>query len=161
MAIDPIEALNEAIDSSTIVYRKGDIITDKQVGRVHVTEVYAYPQTPARDAVVDLQFINVGATDDPVTADEFRALIAAAVGTGPYPVSADDLRGGPSYIALGGWLGSQEYALRYIALGELLGMWKAITPAALGITDPEMAGQMAGMGFVMAAPYDVDEPVAS
>lgn len=61
------------------------------------------------------------------------------------------LSGGPSYIELGGVLGDQGIALRLIGLGELVGLWKAITPATLHL-EGEAAAQLAGSGFVMAGP---------
>lgn len=54
------------------------------------------------------------------------------------------------YMELGGWLGDQGIALRYMALGKLLGMFDLLTPrTVLGNTVPdELALQMAGAGLV-------------
>ena len=38
-----------------------------------------------------------------------------------------------SYIEVGAWIGDQHIALRYIALGELLGFWKVMQPNLLPI----------------------------
>lgn len=65
-----------------------------------------------------------------------------------YP-SPDRLKQGPSYIEIGAEVGSQDIALRLIGLGDLLGLWRAVTPERLGM-DGQTAAQMAGNGFVMA-----------
>lgn len=56
---------------------------------------------------------------------------------------------GPSYIEIGGWVGAQQEALILMALGEHHGLWKVITPKAIGVEDEEIANQLAGQGFVM------------
>ena len=97
---------------------------------------------PAPEHSVNVHFFWVSAKGEP-TKDEFLRLIKEF-----YP-DLDRLRGGPSYIELGGALGSQDTALRFIGLGELVGLWKAITPATFG-ADETQASQLAGMGMVMA-----------
>lgn len=92
---------------------------------------------------VDMQFFWVSAKDNP-TAEELRELLVSE-----YP-DMERLRVGPSYLEIGGALGDQGIALLLIALGELVGLWKAITPKVLGFTGLE-ANQMAGMGLLMAS----------
>lgn len=55
-----------------------------------------------------------------------------------------------SYLELGGWLGSQDYALRLMGLGTALGLWKLLSPyTVLGPnTPPELAQMMAGQGLL-------------
>jgi hypothetical protein len=65
-----------------------------------------------------------------------------------YP-SFDRLVGGPSYIEIGGELGSQDLALRLIGLGALVELWPVITPKIMGLTGKD-AQDLAGSGFVMA-----------
>lgn len=52
-----------------------------------------------------------------------------------------------NYLETGAHMGDQGIALMTMGLGSLLGTWKLLTPAILGI-DGELAQQMAGMGFV-------------
>lgn len=52
-----------------------------------------------------------------------------------------------SYLEIGAWVGDQGIALTLMGMGELLGVWKLLTPASLGISG-ELAEQMAGMGMI-------------
>lgn len=54
------------------------------------------------------------------------------------------------FIELGAWIGDQGLALRFMALGEYLGMWKVMTPLrVLGDTIPKKdLDTMAGMGLI-------------
>lgn len=104
-----------------------------------------FDKQPDREAPVhsvDVHFFWVSKRGEP-TAQELRVLLEAE-----YPDVAR-LRGGPSYIEIGGVIGDQGLALRLIGLGELVGLWKAITPKTIG-AEGEQAAQMAGSGFVMA-----------
>lgn len=60
------------------------------------------------------------------------------------------------YIELGGWIGDQGLALRYMAIGKQLGLWKIIHPGMiLDVNDPqqkELANEMAGAGMVSILP---------
>ena len=115
-----------------------------------VITVDGYPEAPLRGTLVDVHFIQVGFTERVagVTATEFYRLIEESADGEFGTVTMDRLRQGPSYIELGAWLGSQELALCFLALGEHLGCWTVVTPATLGITG-EDADRMAGAGFVM------------
>ncbi len=62
------------------------------------------------------------------------------------------LAGGPSYLELGGVLGDQGLALMLIGLGEVLGVWKVVTPKTFGMTG-EQANAMAGNGMIMAGGF--------
>ncbi len=54
-----------------------------------------------------------------------------------------------SYIELGGWVGDQGIALMLMGLGEILGIWKLMTPKTVFKNFPEdMQMQMAGNGYV-------------
>lgn len=101
-------------------------------------------KAPDRDAPahnVNVHFFWVS-KDDKCDPDELRRLIIAG-----YP-DVERLKAGPSYIEIGGALGSQDIALRLMGLGELCGLWDVITPAKLRMEGP-IADQMAGNGFVM------------
>ena len=103
-----------------------------------------FDKGPDREAPahsVNVHFFWVSARNNP-TKEELKALLLAQ-----YP-NPDRLKDGPSYIEIGGVLGDQGLALLLIGLGQLVGLWKAITPEVLGMSGP-MAQQMAGSGFVM------------
>jgi hypothetical protein len=103
--------------------------------------------------IVDVFMTKVAIKDgvDPV---KFAALIEAAEHGEFQEVSVERLKAGPSYIELGAWLGDQTMALMFMALGEVLGFWKIISPTTLGVKDPAVAGDMAGRGFVMISGYN-------
>ena len=107
------------------------------------------PDTVAPSHSVDVHFFWVSTRLHPET-DQFTQLIESE-----YP-DLERLSGGPSYIELGGVMGDQDAALRFIGLGELLGMWHVITPKTIipGLDD-ESANSMAGQGMVMCSGYKV------
>lgn len=135
--------IGEILVETTRVFRKGPEV----VTRGMVTEVFGYPHYEGPEAdgfdLVDLHFVMVGV--DKTRAEARRADLEAWLAAYPQP---DRLTGGPSYIEVGGEIGSQEYALRLFALGKALGMWDVITPAVLGITGID-ADNLAGSGMVM------------
>ena len=98
------------------------------------------PDREAPRHSVDVHFFWVTGVNEP-TKDGLAAVLHE------YP-EPDRLRSGPSYIELGAVLGSQELALRLIGLGQLVGLWRAVTPEAVGIAGAE-AKRLAGNGFVM------------
>lgn len=100
------------------------------------------PDTPAPEHSINVHFFWVSSKNNP-NAEELRALLEA-----DYP-ELERLKGGPSYIELGGVLGDQGIALMLIGLGGILKLWPVITPEVMGITGAE-ADSMAGIGFVMA-----------
>lgn len=51
------------------------------------------------------------------------------------------------YIELGGWVGDQGVALQLMGLGEILGLWKLMTPKMLPLPK-ELQDKLAGMGMV-------------
>lgn len=96
--------------------------------------------------VADLAFFKVAATGSPTLAD-FRQLTSDHKGEFN---EVDPFDGREhNYLELGGWLGDQGAALRYMGLGVLLGAFRLLSPKEMlpGITD-EQAIQMAGMGLL-------------
>jgi len=81
------------------------------------------------------------------SADELRRLVSEFKGEFR---SLDPLDGEDhNYIDLGGWLGSQELALRFIGLSHLLGIAKALTPdSLLPFLDAKTKMEMAQAGMV-------------
>lgn len=102
----------------------------------------AKPDSGAPPHSANVHFFWVAGKDDPKKDDLLRLLEAH------YP-SMERLRGGPSYIEIGGEIGDQGLALQLIGLGEIVGLWKAITPALMGLSGKD-ADEMAGSGFIMA-----------
>jgi hypothetical protein len=136
----------------TKVYRKGDVVTERNENGLHVTEVFGYPHVSNADteALIDVHFVWI-AVDVPEAekhADEFDRLLH------DYP-QPNRLQQGPSYIELGAVLGDQELAFRFIAVGAALRRWTVIIPETLGITGPEAAA-LAGSGMVMLSPFHLD-----
>jgi hypothetical protein len=135
---------------STEEFRKGARIEE----RGNVTEVYAMPhESEARTVTVDAGFITVGFTEHAAARDEFVRLLRAALdGPGEFqPLSVREFLGGPSYIATGEWIGSQDLALRLYALLEHYELATVVTPMSLGV-EGEQARRAMGAGFVMFAP---------
>ena len=97
---------------------------------------------PAPAHSVDVHFFWVSAVGEPSREELLRLLEAH------YP-DRERLRGGPSYIEMGGALGDQGMALLLIGLGALVGLWPVMTPKAMGMTGAQ-ADELAGQGFVMA-----------
>ena len=53
-----------------------------------------------------------------------------------------------SYIEIGGWIGDQGEALMLMGLGELVGLWKLLTPNLFGELPRDLVMQMAESGLV-------------
>jgi hypothetical protein len=139
-------------------------VSQHQVGNIPVVEIMGFPetpehvehsefsQTPPDVARANVHFVEIAPTMLFPDREELIAAVRGALGQGEWAtMTAEDLAGGPSYIALGGWLGSQDLALMLIGAVELAGIAKAVTPEVLGLTG-EMAHTMAGNGFVMLGP---------
>lgn len=149
-----IEELVNLVLSATETFRKGEEVTDKQFGDVHIVEVFDMPHADeARTSTVDVHFMKIGFTEAAADSGLFVKLLREALRhDGTFlNLSVDDFLGGPSYISVGAWIGSQDIALRLMALGEHLKLWEVITPERLGITGPQVDA-LAGAGFVMFAP---------
>lgn len=133
--------------------RHGDpTVKESDQGNVHVVEINGFPEEPPGAVRADVHFVVVAPTEGFPTSDELVATVRAAAGPGEFQaMSIEDLAGGPSFIPLGAWLGSQDLALMLIGAVELAGIADAITPEALGFEAAD-AAQMAGNGFVMLGP---------
>lgn len=141
-----LDALYAILGDTTIQLRKGPSV--KQDGIA--THIYLMPHVnEAADGLeaVDLEFIVVGV--DKAKAEARRVDLISILDSYPAP---DRLAGGPSYIEVGGEIGSQGAAFQLFALGHVLGLWTVITPATLGMTGDE-ARRMAGMGMIMISGY--------
>jgi hypothetical protein len=88
---------------------------------------------------VDMAFFKVSKRDT-ADAKTFRSLVETE-----YP---HWLEGGErSFIQMGAEMGDQGIAIATIALGDLLDVWQALTPAKLSVP-PEAAIRMAEMGLL-------------
>lgn len=107
---------------------------------------------------VDMIFFRVSAVNDP-KADEMKALIAAHQSDYEPVNPLDGEEHG--YVELGAWLGDQGYAMMFMALGQILGLWKILSPyTMLGKDIPEsMAMQLAGAGYITIKADRDENPV--
>ena len=148
--------LQQSLQIWTKMERKPETpeVSESTAGGVHVVEVNTYPTAPDNSVRADVHFMLVGLTEGAPDKDEFIDAVRASFGTGEFgqEFNAEVLASGPSYITLGAILGSQDLALRFIGLCELLEVSKAITPALLGV-EGDAANEMAGAGFIMLGPY--------
>lgn len=95
---------------------------------------------------VDIGFFKVAAKDNP---DKETFLRLTKEHHGEFG-ECDPMDGGEhNYMELGGWIGDQGIAMQYMGLGVLLGTFKLLSPAMLGLTsDDPMFKQMLGMGML-------------
>lgn len=145
-----LTTLTKILDDTTTVFRKGDVVTTKQVGTINVTTVDAFPAAPEAEAGLkqyDLHFVTVGV--DPNLADDTKTAFIEQLNEWP---DAAELVGGPSYIAVGATIGDQTRAFQFFALGAYYELWSIVTPEALGVTGDD-ADAMAGNGFIMCTGY--------
>lgn len=145
-----VERLNEIIVGTTEEYRKGAERVDEELPGVRVTHVFAMPHVD--DAPIhewDLDMVDVHFIVVAVDLDAAKPLKDELVGIlNDWPEGR--IKGGPSFIEIGGVLGSQDLALRLIALGQSLELWTAITPEKLGM-EGAVADRAAGAGYVMCS----------
>ena len=145
-----LKKLGDIINETTQEFRVGPTVTHRRGKEISVTEVYAMPHESEAGPELemhDTHFIKVGVNKG--RAQELRRELVSVLEE--YP-QADRLAQGPSYIEVGGVLGSQDHALRLFALGESLGLWEVITPQKMGITGAD-ANDLAGRGFVMISGF--------
>ncbi len=141
--------------------KEGDDPKNLPGGSVHI---YAMPHESElkKDLEkVDLHFIVIGV--DKAKAETYRVELISILKEWPsesWGSPVPKLEDGPSYIHAGGVVEDQGAALQLFALGQVLGFWKVITPATLGITGP-LADQMAGIGHVMIDGFRPEAKVAS
>ena len=149
-----LSALREALPTWVRIERRpgAPVVSSTTVGTVHVIEMLDYPEAPTGATRADLHFVLIAPTEGLPDPADLVATVRAALGEGVHvDLAAEDLSAGPSYIALGAWLGSQDLALMLIGAVELAGISPAITPGILGVSG-EAADAMAGSGFVMLGP---------
>lgn len=142
MGLD-LNRLYQILSKTTVQLRKGEEVVENKSGAIKVTEVFAMPhEKDAQDGIVkvDVEFMVIGV--DRVMAMLHRGELAVLI---PALLPIERIREGPSYIEVGAQIGDQGAALQLFALGQVLGFWKIITPAFLGLSGAE-AHQFAGIG---------------
>lgn len=102
---------------------------------------------PDTEGSINLDLACVKVTGN-VDAENFRSLLSQNVAGcfGDIDFSEPNERG---FIEIGGWIGDQGLALRFMALGSSLGVFKLLTPSIMipGI-DAETANGIARNGMV-------------
>jgi hypothetical protein len=149
-----MDRLYEILMECTIQLRTGEPVTTEQRPGLTVTTLNFNPhESEARPDLekVDLVLLKVGV--DKAKAEGHKAELISLMRQFPDPVM---LRGGPSYIHVGGVLGDQGAAFQLFALGKVLGLWDIITPLTLHITDQD-AIDMAGTGAVWISGFHGEE----
>lgn len=147
----PLELLIGYIEESTVVYRKGDVVKyEPQGSHVDVVTIDAFPQRPEGVDVVDCHFVEVAIRPraKEISKEAFYDM-AIATSKGIFrEMTPERWRAGPSYIEIGGWLGDQTMAFRFMALVQIHELGEVITPAAFGLTG-EKANEFAGAGYIL------------
>lgn len=148
----PIVRLLQYVKSATVLYRKGEVVKETDVGPVHVVRIDNFPALPqGLTTTVDCHFVHVGFTEALAQWDHqefYDAVIKAELGFFRN-MGIGNWEAGPSYIEIGGWIGDQSDAFRFMGCAQAHGLAEVITPARLHITDEEKAEYMAGMGYVL------------
>jgi hypothetical protein len=148
----PLEVLTDYVQRSTEVFRKGDIVTEIRPEGSHVDVVIidGFPKRPLDRRVIDCHFVYIGLTEAlaELSHEEFYDLVLSAKNGIFTTIDAGGWKRGPSYIEIGGWLGDQTLAFKFMACVEAHEMGEIVTPARLGITGP-LADDLAGKGYVM------------
>lgn len=150
--INPLRELEDYVLGSTIVYRKGDVVSHQHLSNLDVVTVDNFPALPdGLRSVVDCHFVYVGFTEGLAVRShrQFYDKILEAEHGAYAEMTKETWAQGPSYITIGAWIGDQTTAFRFMACVQAHGLAKVIIPATLGITDETAANNMAGGGFVM------------
>lgn len=145
--------LYKIVQNSTKVFRKDEAVERKQVGNVAVTEVFGYPRTseaPSGNGFDKIDMVFVDVVVNKIIAENYRSDLIEELRSYPQP---ERLRKGPSYIELAPNLGmEQEGALRLMAMGQTLGLWKVLSGKTMGMNDAETR-ELAGIGFLSISGY--------
>ena len=139
-----MEVTYEIVEEYTIPLRKGSVVVEHNLESIHVINFYNYPTPEEYPDLpkVDMHFFLVGIKPIPI---EVKLALVADIATIP------NIAAGLSYIHLGAELGSQEMALRLMALGKHIGLWDIMDPTTIGLTG-DIANKLIGKGFVYAVP---------
>ncbi len=104
-------------------------------------------QTSSGDGQITVEFFDVNITAEPDAAN-LKTLIENHVGEFSTEINLFDDKE-HNYLELGAWIGDQGMAMRMMALGSHLKLWKLMTPTSmLPELDDHVKKQMAGMGMI-------------
>jgi hypothetical protein len=138
---DTIDEINEVDDEVKEELAEEDIKEED----IKVDSLVAYVLKHTRveeDGDVDMHFFNVKIIKDPKV-DELKDFIKKHTGEFNEVDVFDNTEHG--YIELGGWIGDQGIALRFMALGNYLKLWELFTPKIMLPTMPiEFLNELAG-----------------
>lgn len=152
-----VEKLLNVINETTKAYRKGESVNMRDEGGYKVMEIFNYPHTSEVGKAggmkkIDMVFIDV--VVDLKAADRKHAELESLMRN--YP-NIERLTEGPSYIELANELGiNQDYALRLMALGDALEMWRVIHAKTLFHVSSRQAMEMAKKGFLLIYGYETE-----
>ena len=142
-----LDHLYTILRDATFQLRKGPVLqTEKRPGlNIHTIENMPHEEALEYEgmAKVDCELLTIAV--DKAKAEERKAELIEILKTYPQPAR---LAGGPSYIEIGAEIGDQGAAFQLFALGEVLGLWRVVTPTRMGMVGAE-AREMAARGFVM------------
>lgn len=138
----------------TTQVRKGDVLVQDDKHVYTITEIFDMPaeadiDNPNEYTFIDCHFLKI-AVHNSRAAQEKDNLIKLL---DEWPNDQCVIAQGPSYIGVGGVLGDQGAAFMLFALGEVLGIWRVITPELLGM-EGDQAHKAAGMGYIMCTGYN-------
>lgn len=147
-----IGKLHQILETCTVPLRKSSVVEQRETAGLQVTEINAMPHVDERPDLmaIDLDILVVGV--NVTEAKKHRQALIAILEEWPN----DSLKSGPSYIDVGADLGDQGMAFQLFAMGEVLGLWRVITPTRLGLSGKD-AEYAAGIGYVLIAGYKMGE----
>ncbi|MFL5865259.1 MAG: hypothetical protein ACJ780_31580 [Solirubrobacteraceae bacterium] len=149
----PIVRVLDYVNDATIVYRKGEVITiNSDGGTFTVVTIDNFPALPqGTTTTVDCHFVDVGFTEALAkwSHEEFYDAVMAAESGIFATMTPERWAAGPSYREIGGWIGDQSDAFKFMACVQAHGLGEVITPKRLHITDEVQANTMAGLGYVL------------
>jgi hypothetical protein len=147
-----MEELYDILNSTTVQLRKGEPIIAAEHNGINVITINAMPHVDEAEmddtiTVIDMELLAIGV--DRIAAQDVKDDLIAILDAWPDP---DQLASGPSFIAVGAVIGDQGLAFQLFALGEVLELWKVVTPTTMGLSG-EKATAAAGLGYVMITGY--------
>ncbi|MDE1761907.1 MAG: hypothetical protein KGH78_01795 [Candidatus Micrarchaeota archaeon] len=152
------EKLRKILDETTRSYRKGPLVQTRRDADIEVTEVDNFPSTreapsgPNFDKV-DMVFFDVSVNRG--EAERYRREFIGIL-NGFSDQEKAMMKDGPSYLYLGGVLGDQGIALRFMALGSTLGLWQVLNPAKMMGGNDDQIAQAVGRGYLLISGYSAD-----
>jgi len=149
--------LHSILNDCCAEFRKGAEVTTRTVGNIEVTDVYMMPHVddaPPHLVLVDVHFMFVGVKA--ATAAELREDLIAILDEHRHL-----LERGPSFMTIAQEFEiEQDRAFHLMAVGEILGFWKVLTPSVFRLTGT-MADRAALAGYVLTSGYKPEREKAA